>query len=200
MGLPYGPPIIKDCVTCEVRGEGYFCDFAAVGFETVKCLTIFPHGAILFVEGQSPSGAFMRRTGQVKLCTCSIDGKTFIPRIAEPSKVPGLRATVSGRPYEVTPITRSSCQISFIRRGDFLRCLSKNSQNIQMKGSTLIILDLIALDSVTVYGKAGRPSKAESKDLKLPVKKKTGASTGAKKARATEVQGYANLHTNGYAN
>ena len=69
-----------------------------------------------------------------------------------------------------------------------------------MKGSTLSIPDLAALDSVTVYGKAGRPLKAESKDVKLPDKEKTGASTYAKKERAAEAYGYAKLHTDISAN
>ena len=129
MHSPYGLEVSDSCVSCKVRSEGYFCDFESemVGkFDTLKYATVFPKGAVLFVEGQSPRGVFMICTGRVKLTTCSSEGKALITRIAEGGEILGLSATVSGKPYMVTAETLNPCQINFIKREDFLRFLKEN--------------------------------------------------------------------------
>jgi CRP/FNR family cyclic AMP-dependent transcriptional regulator len=129
MHSPYGLEVSDSCVNCSVRSEGYFCDFESeliTKFESLKYATVFPKGAVLFVEGQSPRGVFMICAGRVKLTTCSSDGKALITRIAEGGEVLGLGSTVSGKPYMVTAETLSPCQINFIKREDFLRFLKEN--------------------------------------------------------------------------
>ena len=129
MHSPYGLEVSDSCVSCKVRSEGYFCDFESemvVKFDTLKYTTVFPKGAVLFVEGQSPRGVFMICTGRVKLTTCSSEGKALITRIAEGGEILGLSATVSGKPYMVTAETLNPCQINFIKREDFLRFLKEN--------------------------------------------------------------------------
>jgi len=95
-------------------------------FEALKYATVFPKGAVLFVEGQSPRGVFMLCAGRVKLTTCSSDGKALIARIAEGGEVLGMSAAVSGRPYMVTAETLVPCQVNFIKREDFLGFLKEN--------------------------------------------------------------------------
>src|SRR4029453_19276920 len=129
MKSPYGVEATESCVNCQLRSEGYFCHFDAElvkSFETLKYQTIFPKGAVLFVEGQSPRGVFMLCTGRVKLTTCSSEGKTLITRIAESGEVLGLGASVSGKPYMATAETLNPCQVNFIKREDFLRFLKDN--------------------------------------------------------------------------
>ena len=129
MNSPYGLEIIESCADCGIRSGGYFCDFDAdllKSFENLKYATVFPKGAVLFVEGQTPRGIFMLCTGRVKLTTCSSDGKALITRIAEGGEVLGLSATVSGRPYMATAETLLPCQVNFIKRADFLRFLKEN--------------------------------------------------------------------------
>jgi len=129
MQSPYGLEVSDSCVNCKLRSEGYFCDFEKelVGsFETLKYQTIFPKGAVLFVEGQSPRGVFMICSGRVKLTTCSSDGRSMITRIAEGGEVLGLGASVSGKPYMATAETLNPCQVNFIKREDFLRFLKEN--------------------------------------------------------------------------
>jgi CRP/FNR family transcriptional regulator len=114
-------------MTCKVRESGFFCDLPEdllTGLESLKYATVFPKGAVLFVEGQAPRGIFMLCTGRVKLSTCSGEGKAIITQIAEAGEVLGLSATVSGKPYEVTAETLSPCQVNFIRREDLLKFLS----------------------------------------------------------------------------
>ena len=129
MRSPYGLDLIDSCLDCKVRSTSHFCDFDSEllkSFETLKYATVFPKGAVLFVEGQSPRGVFMLCTGSVKLTTCSSDGKAIITRIAEGGEVLGLSATVSGNPYMATAETLVPCQVNFIRREDFLRFLKEN--------------------------------------------------------------------------
>lgn len=129
MYSPYGLEVSDSCLECKIRSVGYFCEFDAElvkSFETLKYATVFPKGAVLFVEGQSPRGVFMICTGRVKLSTCSSDGKALITRIAEGGEVLGLSAAVSGKPYMVTAETLVPCQINFIKRDDFLRFLREN--------------------------------------------------------------------------
>jgi CRP/FNR family transcriptional regulator len=130
MYSPYGLEVSDSCVECKTRSAGYFCDFDAdlvKAFESLKYETVFPKGAVLFVEGQSPRGVFMICSGRVKLTTCSVDGKSLITRIAEGGEVLGLSAAVSGRNYMVTAETLVPCQVNFIKRDDFLRFLKENS-------------------------------------------------------------------------
>ena len=127
MHSPYGLEIIESCVGCKLRANDFFCNLPAdllKEFESLKYATVFPKGAMLFVEGQSSRGVFMLCAGRVKLTTCSGDGKSLITQIAEPGEVLGLSATISGRPYEVTAETLAPCQVNFIRREDFVRFLT----------------------------------------------------------------------------
>jgi CRP/FNR family transcriptional regulator len=129
MHSPYGLDVSDSCVDCTIRSDSHFCDFDAgllKSFEALKYATVYPKGAVLFVEGQSPRGVFMLCSGRVKLTTCSSDGKAIIGRIAEGGEVLGLSATVSGRPYMATAETLIPCQVNFIRRDDFLRFLKEN--------------------------------------------------------------------------
>lgn len=129
MQAPYGLEISDSCTTCTARSSGYFCDFEAElvkAFEALKYATVFPKGAVLFVEGQSPRGVFMLCSGRVKLSTCSSDGKSIITRIADAGEILGLSATVSGKPYMATAETLAPCQVNFIKSEDFLRFLKTN--------------------------------------------------------------------------
>jgi CRP/FNR family transcriptional regulator len=129
MHSPYGLEVSDSCLNCRIRSEGYFCEFDAdliKEFEAIKYATVFPKGAVLFVEGQSPRGVFMLCSGRVKLTTCSSEGKSLITRIAESGEVLGLGSSVSGKPYMATAETLNPCQVNFIRREDFLRFLKEN--------------------------------------------------------------------------
>jgi CRP/FNR family transcriptional regulator len=61
------------------------------------------------------------------LSTCSRDGKVIILQIAEPGEVLGLSAVVSNSAYEATAEIVEPCQVSFIRKADFLRLMQQNT-------------------------------------------------------------------------
>ncbi len=130
MLTPYGLEIVESCLSCKMRAEHILCDLppnALKAFDSIKHTTAYPKGSVLFVEGQVPRGIFVLCDGQAKLSMCAADGKTLILQVSEPGEVLGLSAAVSGKPYELTAETMEPCQISFVRRTDFLRFLTDHS-------------------------------------------------------------------------
>src|SRR5215468_3415160 len=124
--VPYGLRIIDSCLSCHLREERLFCNLppdALRAFNSLKQLTVYPKGAMLFLEGQAPRGVFLICEGQVKLSMGSRSGRTLILKMAEAGEVVGLPATMSDRPYEVTAETYTPCQINFVRRDDFIAFL-----------------------------------------------------------------------------
>jgi CRP/FNR family cyclic AMP-dependent transcriptional regulator len=127
---PYGLHIIESCLTCKMRADRTFCDLSTVAlqaFERIKYAISYPKGAVLFMEGQAARGVFVLCMGQVKLSLSARDGKTLILKIVEPGEVLGLSATLSGKSYELTAETIDPCQVTFVKREDFLRFLKENS-------------------------------------------------------------------------
>ncbi len=95
--------------------------------DALKISNMYPRGSVLFIEGQPSQGVYILCQGRIKLSTCSRDGKVIILQIAEPGEVLGLSAVISDSNYEVTAEVIEPCQISFIRKSDFLRILQENT-------------------------------------------------------------------------
>ena len=128
---PYGLPIIQSCVTCPVREQRLFCNLGAPALEQLNAIrqsSVYPAGAVLFVEGQPARGLFVVCSGKVKLTTSSPTGKTLILRIAEPGEVLGLSAVVANTDYEVNGETLEPTQVSFVSQVDFLRFLQQHGE------------------------------------------------------------------------
>ena len=126
MRAPYGLEIIESCITCPHREDRLFCNLPPAAVQRLSTITFassYPKGATLFVEGQTGRGVFILCSGQVKLSTSSIDGKTLIVRLSEPGEVLGLPATVTGTAYELTAEVVEPTQANFISRQDFLSFL-----------------------------------------------------------------------------
>jgi CRP/FNR family transcriptional regulator len=59
--------IIESCVACKLRRDKWFCSLSPdvlKSFSAVSHLSTYPGGAVLFVEGQMPRGAFVLWLGQ----------------------------------------------------------------------------------------------------------------------------------------
>ncbi len=105
MRAPYGLEIIESCLSCPHREDRLFCNLPPLAVQRLAAISsaaVYPKGATLFVEGQSPRGVFILCSGKVKLSTSSADGRSLILRISESGEVLGLPATVTGKPYELT--------------------------------------------------------------------------------------------------
>jgi CRP/FNR family transcriptional regulator, cyclic AMP receptor protein len=131
MNTPYGLEIIESCLTCKLRRDDWFCGLSHHGLTSLaeaSHLTTFPAGALLFVEGQIPRGAYVLCSGKAKLSTTSRDGKVLILRIAEAGEVLGLSAVISGQPFQVTAETAVPCQVNFIEREALLQRIAKSGE------------------------------------------------------------------------
>ena len=131
MNTPYGLEIIESCLTCKLRKDKWFCGLSAdvlKSFSAASHLSTYPGGALLFVEGQLPRGAFVLCSGKVKLSTTSREGKVLILRVAEAGEVLGLSAVVSGTCYELTAETAGPCHVNYVEREALLRLMAKDGE------------------------------------------------------------------------
>ena len=125
---PYGFETSDTCENCGLRAAGFFCQLepkALKDLNAVRSTASYPAGALLYLEEQDPHGVFLLCAGEVKLSISSSAGKTLILRIAKPGEVLGLMAVLANIPYEVTAETLRPCQVSFVRREDFLNLLTR---------------------------------------------------------------------------
>jgi CRP/FNR family transcriptional regulator len=131
MNTPYGLEIIESCLSCKLRKDKWFCGLSP---EVLKSFSggsrtgTYPGGALLFVEGQLPRGAFVLCSGKVKLSTTSRDGKVLILKVAEAGEVLGLSATISGTCYELTAETAGPCHVNFVERDALLRLMERSGE------------------------------------------------------------------------
>ena len=131
MHSPYGLEIVERCAGCHRHEPHAFCrlpESSLRALEAVKYTTLYPRGALLFVEGQPGRGVYILCSGSVKLSATSSDARVIITRIARAGEILGLCATFSGEPYEVTAETLEPSQVNFVRCADFLRFLSTNAE------------------------------------------------------------------------
>ncbi len=123
---PYGLPIIQSCLACSVREDRLFCNLgleALAELDRIRQTSVYPAGALLFVEGQPCRGLFILCSGSAKLATSSARGRSLIVRVAEEGEVLGLSAAVSNAAYDVSAEALEPVQVSFLPREDFLRFL-----------------------------------------------------------------------------
>jgi CRP/FNR family transcriptional regulator, cyclic AMP receptor protein len=131
MNTPYGLEMVENCMTCGLRRKQWFCGLSTESLRSLgdaSHLITYPSGALLFVEGQSPRGAFVLCAGKAKLSTTSREGKVLILRIAEAGEALGLSAVISGEPFELTAETTGPCQVNFIEREALLQRIEKNGE------------------------------------------------------------------------
>jgi len=128
---PYGFEMSENCQTCKLRATSFFCHLSPAAmkdFNAIKSSSVYPEGAVLFMEKQDPRGVFLLCEGQVKLSISSAEGKTLIVRIAKAGEVLGLTAALAGTSYEVTAETLRPCQVAFIRRDDLIRFIAQHPE------------------------------------------------------------------------
>jgi len=126
---------VRNCLACKKAKDG-FCHLpqaALQAIESIKCMTTFPKGSVLFAEGQPSRGIFILCKGRVKLSLCSTGGKILIRRIAEAGEVIGLSAATSGKLHEWTAEAIDPCQANFVRREDLLRLLREHNDRVEEK-------------------------------------------------------------------
>ena len=131
MGVPRRFHAPNDCLNCELRQKGDFCqlpDHLMNEFNRMGRITLYPTNATLLTEGQIPRGIYIVCSGRTKLSIQARDGKTIILKIAGNRDVLGLSALVSSRPSPMTVTTISTCQIKFVEHDDFMRLLATDNR------------------------------------------------------------------------
>ena len=84
-------------------------------------------GTILFREGKACRGAFLIRSGQVRL-TLDAAGRSYPARTVGSGFVIGLPATLSGEPYSLSAEVKNTCRLDFISRRKLLSLLSRSPE------------------------------------------------------------------------
>lgn len=128
---PYGFELSENCRNCKLRGNGFFCqltDTVLKDFEQIRSSSVYPAGALLFVEKQKCRGVYVLCEGEVKLSITSREGRTMIVKIAKAGEMLGLLAMVSCNAYEVTAETLRPSQVVFLHREDFLRFIAEHHE------------------------------------------------------------------------
>jgi CRP/FNR family cyclic AMP-dependent transcriptional regulator len=131
MHTPYGLEIVERCTGCRREEAHAFCKLpepSLRALEALKYMTLYPRGALLFVEGQATRGVYLLCSGRVKLSATARDARVIITRVARAGEILGLCATLSGGPYEVTAETLEPSQVTFVRADDFTRFLATNAE------------------------------------------------------------------------
>jgi len=128
---PYGLDIIQSCLACPVREESLFCRLGPEALRELNAIrqtSVYPKGALLFVEGQPCRGVFVLCSGRAKLTASSPGGRSVIVRIVEAGEVLGLSAVISNAAYEVSAETLIPVEANFLPREGFLRFLENNGE------------------------------------------------------------------------
>jgi CRP-like cAMP-binding protein len=102
-----------------------------IGLRIVK-----PEGSVLFRAGDRCRGAFLIRSGRVKL---SFEGndKVYASRVLGPGCMAGLPATVSGGAYTLSAEVVADARLDWIPRAKLLAFLH---QNPEVSGAILLLL------------------------------------------------------------
>lgn len=120
---------VKDCLTCNLRSEEFFCalpDSVLIRFQEIKSTSTVPARTVLFAEGSAPDGVYMLCHGRVELTVRSRNGEILSIRNSQPGEMLGLHACISGVPHDVTAETAELSQVNFVRRQDFLDFLREH--------------------------------------------------------------------------
>ena len=128
---PYGLQIFQSCLSCPVRENALFCDLSLevlARLNAIRQTSLYPAGALLFVEGEPCRGIFVLCTGRAKLTASSPLGRSVIMRIAVTGEVLGLSDTLCGTHYIATAETLEPSQLNFLPQTEFLSFLESHGE------------------------------------------------------------------------
>ena len=128
---PYDLHVIESSLARPLVKERTFSDLprpVLAALDAISSPVSYSKEAILFVEGQEPTGVFLLSDGRLKLSTNSADGKSIIVRMAEPGELVGLPGVLSGKAYELTAEALEPLQANFIPRDAFLQFLREHGE------------------------------------------------------------------------
>ena len=83
--------------------------------------TSFSKGAILFEEGEKPTGVYVVLEGRAKLSVNSAQGKTLVLGFFGPGTILGLATAILGRTHAATAETLKPTKVLFVSRKELVR-------------------------------------------------------------------------------
>lgn len=161
---PYGLYIIQNCLACPVHEEGLFCHLGPPAIEKLNAIrqtSLYPKGAVLFVQGQPCRGLYILCAGKAKLSASSSAGRSVIVRLADRGEVLGLSAVMANGAYEVSAETLEPAQVGLIPRQEFLRFLQSYGE------VSLRVAQHLSMELRRAYGQLARIALAPTAHAKL---------------------------------
>ena len=128
---PYGLEIIQSCLACPVTEDGLFCHLgqqALAELDTIRQTSVYPKGAVLFVEGQPADGLFVLCSGKAKLTASYPQGRSIILRVAGPGEVLGLSAAISAANHDASAEVLEPAQVNFLPRDTFIGFVERHGE------------------------------------------------------------------------
>lgn len=159
-----GLKVIQTCLACPVREQRLFCNLGPEALQVLTAIrqtSVYPPGAVLFVEGEAARGLFVLCSGQAKLTTSSPHGRSVIVRVADAGEVLGLSAVIANHAYEVSAETVAPSQVNFLPQADFLRFLQENGE------VSLRVAEHLSMELRRAYHQVARIALAPSARAKL---------------------------------
>lgn len=83
--------------------------------------TSFAKGAMLYEEGEKPTGVYVVLEGRAKVSVNSAQGKTLLLGFFGPGTILGLAATILGRTHAVTAEVIKPTRVLFVSRNELVR-------------------------------------------------------------------------------
>ena len=83
--------------------------------------TRFSKGAILYEEGEKPTGVYVVLEGRAKVSVNSAQGKTLVLGFFGPGTILGLAAAILGRTHAVTAEAMKPTRVLFVSRKELVR-------------------------------------------------------------------------------
>jgi CRP/FNR family transcriptional regulator len=146
---------MSNCLNCAHAGKHPFCNLgpeARAFLESNSVSVEYPHGSILFREGDRSSAAFVMCSGRVKVSANSKDGRTMILRIADAGDVLGMSAALSNGEYEVTAEAMEPCRVRVLHLRHLTTMLQQYSDASMAVAKALAEDYRAAFDEVRLIG------------------------------------------------
>ena len=119
------------CAGCPARPHSIFCgmDGARLAEWAHRLqVRIFPRGAMLFLENDTPQAVYCVRSGQVKLWSGSEDGRGVIAALAGPGAFLGAREVLLETSHDLSAIIVEPAQLCVLPKEGFLEVMARDAE------------------------------------------------------------------------
>ena len=89
-------------------------DISSAKLDEASVQLTFRAGELVYLEGERPVGAYIVKSGTVKLTASSRTGKALILRIAKPGDVIGLSTALSDRRNDTSAVAQDTVALAYV--------------------------------------------------------------------------------------